>query len=177
MVGRHSNRRSLIADTARSLLLRDLRALAREVDAYPNDDVLWRTAPGISNSGGTLVLHLVGNLQHFVGAVLGQSGFVRDREAEFATRDLTRAELRARIENAAGSVDAALRRLTPDQCGTEYPALVGGRRLETAEFLTHLVAHLAYHLGQIDYHRRMLVPDSGPVDAMSISELRERRLT
>jgi len=174
VVGRPPGRRSLIPDVARNLLLRDLRALAREVDAYPSDDVLWRTVPGISNSAGTLVLHLVGNLQHFVGAVLGQTGFVRDREAEFATHDLTRADLRGRIAAAAESVDTTLARLTPEQCEAEYPVLVGGRKLGTDEFLVHLVAHLGYHLGQIDYHRRMLVPNSGAVDAMSISELRER---
>ncbi|MGI8617695.1 MAG: DinB family protein [Gemmatimonadaceae bacterium] len=156
------------------MLARDLRALGREVDAYPSDDLLWHAVPGISNSAGTLVLHLVGNLQHFIGAVLGQSGYVRDRDAEFATRDLTRAELRSRIEAAAESVDTTLARVTDELCDSKYPVPVGGRELGTGEFLMHLVAHLAYHLGQVDYHRRMLVPDAGTVDAVSIGELRER---
>lgn len=156
-----------------TVIARDLRALAREVDAYPSDDLPWRTAPGISNSAGTLVLHLAGNLEHFVGAVLGGTGYVRDRDAEFATRDLTRAELRRRIEAAALSVDATLARLTPAEIDGEYPVPVAGRKLGTADFLLHLATHLAYHLGQIDYHRRMLVPGAVTVDAMSISELRE----
>ncbi|MCR4340040.1 MAG: DinB family protein [Gemmatimonadaceae bacterium] len=157
----------------RILLARDLRALAREVDAYPNDELVWRTAPGIANSGGTLVLHLLGNLQHFIGAVLGGTGYVRDREAEFATRDLTRAELRRRIDAAAEAVDATLARLAPEQWEAEYPVPIAGRKVGTADFLVHLVAHLAYHLGQIDYHRRTLVPDAGTVDAMSIGDLPE----
>lgn len=151
-----------------------MRALAREVDAYPSDDVLWRAAPGISNSGGTLVLHLLGNLEHFIGAVLGRTGYVRDREAEFATRGLTRAELRRRIAAAAETVDATLREVAPEQCEAEYPVPVGGRKLATADFLVHLATHLAYHLGQVDYHRRMLGSDAGTVDAMSLAELPQR---
>ena len=158
----------------RSVLARDLRAVAREVDAYPDDEALWRTAPGITNSAGTLALHLAGNLQHFVGAVLGRTGYIRDREAEFATRDLTRAEVRGRIDAAAQSVDATLARLTKEQWAAEYPVPVGGRKVGTAAFLVHLATHLAYHLGQMDYHRRTLVPGADTVDAMSIAELPER---
>jgi uncharacterized damage-inducible protein DinB len=160
------------AETIRSILLRDLRALAREVDAYPSDDLVWRIAPGISNSAGTLVLHLTGNLEHFIGAVLGGTGYVRDRDAEFALRDLTRAELHRSIDSAAGAVDVALARLSPEQWQAPYPIPVAGHRVGTADFLVHLATHLAYHLGQIDYHRRMLVPGSNTIDAMSIGELR-----
>lgn len=159
----------------RTVLARDLRALAREVEAYPADALAWELLPGTANSAGTLVLHLVGNLEHFVGAVLGQTGFVRDREAEFATRGLTRADLLARIETAAKSVDATLERITPERCDAPYPAPVGNRTLRTADFLLHLATHLNYHLGQIDYHRRALVPDAGTVDAVPLAELSEHQ--
>ncbi len=155
------------------MLLRDLAGLIREVEAYPNDAELWRLAPGISNSAGTLVLHVAGNLEHFIGAVLGQTRFVRDRDAEFATRDLTRAQLRARIEAAMESVDSTLAMISGDQCRSEYPIAVGGHRVRTADFLVHLAAHLAYHVGQIDYHRRLLDPSAIPVDVLSIAGLPE----
>lgn len=158
-------------ETIRHVLARDLRAVAREVDAFPDDDALWRSAPGVTNSAGTLALHLAGNLEHFVGAVLGRTGYVRDREAEFSTRDLTRAEVRGRIEAAAKSVEATLAQLESAQWDAEYPVPVGGRSIGTGVFLVHLATHLAYHLGQVDYHRRMVVADAGTVDAMSISEL------
>lgn len=158
----------------RSVLARDLRAVAREVDAYPDDDALWRAAPGVSNPAGTLALHLAGNLEHFIGAVLGGTGYVRDREAEFTARGLTRAELRRRLTAAAESVDATLAQLSPERWEAEYPVPVAGRKLDTAAFLLHLATHLAYHLGQMDYHRRMLVPGASTVDAMSIAELPER---
>lgn len=158
----------------RNVLARDLRAVARELDAYPDDDALWRTAPGVANPAGTLALHLAGNLEHFIGAVLGGTGYVRDREAEFTARGLTRAEVRSRIDAAAQSVDATLARMSPEQWQAEYPVPVSGRKLGTAAFLVHLATHLAYHLGQIDYHRRTLVPGAGTVDAMSIGDLPER---
>lgn len=160
-------------ETIRHVLARDLRALAREVDAYPDEHALWRTAPGTMNSSGTLALHIAGNLEHFIGAVLGGTGYVRDREAEFSTRDLTRAEVRGRIEAAAKSVNATLAQLESAQWEAVYPVPVGGRSIGTGVFLVHLATHLAYHLGQIDYHRRMLVTDAGAVDAISIGELPE----
>lgn len=163
----------MLPAAVRTLLARDLRTLAREVSAYPSDELLWRTVPGIANPGGTLALHMIGNVQHFIGAVLAGNGFVRDREAEFATRDLTRAEVSARIASAAKSVDGALAQITPEQWASAYPIGVGGRRLGTAEFVEHLVAHFAYHLGQMDYHRRMVGPESGTVDAMSLKDLGE----
>jgi uncharacterized damage-inducible protein DinB len=158
----------------RNVLARDLRAVAREVDAYPDDEALWRTAPGITNSAGTLALHLAGNLEHFVGSVLGTTGYVRDRQAEFATRALTRAEVRGRIEAAAKSVDATLAQLESAQWEAGYPVPIGGRSIGTGVFLMHLATHLAYHLGQIDYHRRMVAASAGTVDAMSIGELPQR---
>lgn len=161
-------------DIIRAVLARDLRAVAREIDSYPDDETVWRTVPGIANSGGTLALHIAGNLQHFIGAVLGRTGYARDRDAEFAARDLTREELCRRIDSAAHAVDATLAQLPAQQWEAEYPVLVGGRRLGTAAFLAHLATHLAYHLGQMDYHRRLLVPGASVVDAMSIAELPER---
>lgn len=157
----------------RTLLARDLRALAREVEAYASDELVWRAVPGISNSAGTLVLHLAGNLEHFIGAVLGRTGYVRDRAAEFATRDLTRPELRRRIDEAAHAVDETLAQITAEQLQAEYPVPIGGRRVGTAALLAHLSTHLAYHLGQIDYHRRIVGDGPGTVDAMSIAELPE----
>ena len=78
----------LLRDALRVMILRELRALDREIAAYPDDDSIWLTPPGISNSTGTLVLHLTGNLRHFIGTVFGKTGYVRNREAEFATKNL-----------------------------------------------------------------------------------------
>lgn len=161
----------MVTDDLRATMVRDLRTLGREVAAYPSDSALWQAVPGITNTGGTLALHLVGNLQHFIGAVLGGSAFKRDREAEFARRDATRAELGAEVERAIAAVEQTLPRLTAAQLAAEYPLEVGGRRLPTARFLAHLGSHLAYHLGQLDYHRRIVAPASGTAGAVSLADL------
>jgi len=153
----------LIAD----IITRDLVSLRKEIEAYPADQDLWRGADGITNSGGTLALHLAGNLQHFVGAVLGDTGYVRDRDAEFAERDVPRAEVLERIDAAVAAVERTLPRLTDADLAREYPVPIGMVRVETGDFLIHLATHLAYHLGQVDYHRRMVTRSGTTVSSVA----------
>ena len=156
---------------ASTLILRELRAMRREVDAYPNDGAPWRMLPGLPNSGGTLVLHCAGNLQHFVGAVLGGTGYVRDRAAEFSRREVPRSELRAELDRAIAAVEQTFAALEPADLDRPYPGEVGGRIFTTDIFLGHLAVHLAYHLGQLDYHRRLVAGSGDSVGAMSLDEL------
>ena len=154
------------------ILTRDLRGLMDEIEAYPSDEALWRVAPGIANSAGTLALHVAGNVQYFIGAVLDRSGFVRDRDGEFASRGLPRAKLVAELDAAIAAVQRALPRLSPADLGTEFPVPIAGRRVSTVDLLIHLAAHLGYHLGQVDYHRRFVTGD-GPLDVVSPRALPE----
>jgi hypothetical protein len=158
-----------------AILDRDLRALEREVRAYPDEGALWRVVPGITNVAGTLVLHLTGNLQHYLGARLGGTGYVRDRSAEFSRRDVPRSELLREIEAARTAVRAGLAGVSAPQLGGEYPEVVGGSRVATGEYLMHLTTHFAYHLGQIDYHRRVVTGSATAVDAMRPAELGSAR--
>lgn len=158
-----------------ALLDRDLRALGREVAAYPDDGSLWRAIPGIANVGGTLVLHLTGNLQHYFGARLGGTPYVRDRNAEFARRDLPRSELLREIEAARVAVRTALSKTSERELAADFPEVIGGVRVQTAEYLMHLSVHFAYHLGQLDYHRRVVTGDSTGVDAVRPAELGSAR--
>lgn len=161
----------IMRDAVRVMMLRDLRALDRQVAAYPDDASLWLTPDGISNSGGNLALHMAGNLRHFVGSVLANNGYVRDRDAEFERKGLSRAEVRAEIAKAIKDVESAFDVITATQMKSEYPLPIRERRLLTADFLMHLAVHLTYHLGQVDYHRRLLTRDPKSVDAVSIPEL------
>jgi uncharacterized damage-inducible protein DinB len=158
-----------------AILDRDLRTLGREVKAYPDERALWRVVPGLPNVAGTLVLHLTGNLQHYFGARLGGTGYVRDRAAEFARRDVPRSELLREIEAARSAVGAGLSGLKEHQLATEYPETVGGVRVDTGEYLIHLTTHFAYHLGQLDYHRRIVTGSTVGVDAMRPAELGSAR--
>lgn len=164
----------LVAAVA-AILERDLQALAREVMAYPDDAALWQLPEGATNSGGTLVLHLTGNIQHFFGARLADTGFVRDRPAEFSARGVPRAALLRHIEAARIAVRSAAEKLTEEALGRDYPEVVGGVRVATGEYLVHLVDHFGYHLGQLDYHRRLVTRDPRGVDAVRAAELSTAR--
>ncbi|KPJ92743.1 MAG: hypothetical protein AMS18_06720 [Gemmatimonas sp. SG8_17] len=161
----------MTATVLKRVLVRDLEALRDEILAYPNDDYLWACPPGITNSAGTLTLHLTGNLNFYVGAQLGGTGYARDRDAEFSNRNLSRVELVARIEQAVAAVGRTLDTLDDGTLEGEYPAAVAGIHLSVHQFLTHLATHLAYHLGQVDYHRRIVTAQSHAVDAQSIQRL------
>jgi hypothetical protein len=158
-----------------SFFLRELRTLRLELEAFPDERLIWALPPGLPNSSGTLALHLAGNLQHYIGAVLGQTGYVRDRDYEFAARDLPREALLAQIARAEAAIRATLPGLSEDQLSQEYPEALRGHFLQTREFLLQLAVHLAYHLGQISYHRRLVTGNAQGVGALSPVELTTAR--
>ena len=169
------NLADVVKDAIGAILDRDLGALRREVEAYENEADLWRTVAGTTNTAGTLVLHLAGNLQHFFGACLGHTGYVRDRAAEFSRRNVGRAELLQEIESARAAVRAGLGNLTASQLASEFPEAVADARLTTGEYLVHLATHCAYHLGQVDYHRRVVTGSETTIGAMRPGELSSAR--
>ena len=146
-------------NTLNDLFTRDLNKLKSEIEQYTDEANLWLVDGEIPNSGGNLTLHLVGNLKHFVGTVLGGSGYVRERDLEFSTKGMPRVELLQMIDETIADVAAGLDKVTPEQLAAEYPIVVFADRTEpmTTEWvLMHLATHLGYHLGQINYHRRLL---------------------
>lgn len=161
----------MIRDDLRRIFSRELRGLRGQIEFYADDASPWILPSGTSNSTGTLCLHLCGNLQHFVGAILGGTGYVRDREAEFSRRDLSRAELVAEIDATLSAVETGLAALDDDSLAADYPLQLGEATLTTRTFLLHLLAHLGYHLGQIDIHRRTVCEDSAPVPMLGFEGL------
>lgn len=154
-----------------AILDRDLRGLRRELEAYPDDRTIWAEVPGLPNPAGTLVLHIAGNLQHYVGARLGGTGYRRARPAEFARRGVPRAELLQEIERARAAVRSTLARLDPAELDREYPEPFAGEHLRTGELLVHLCAHLTYHLGQLDAHRRVVTGNGDGIGAVQAAEI------
>lgn len=134
---------------------RDLDKLANEINLYADEDKLWITGGEISNSAGNLCLHLLGNLNHFVGAVLGESGYVRNRESEFGSKNVTRQDLLAGIEKTKSAVAQTLNKLSDESFEQNFPVEKHGKTVKTDFMLLHLLAHFNYHLGQINYHRRL----------------------
>lgn len=158
------------ADLSR-LINRELASLRDELLAYPDERSIWEVPKGCPNSAGNLALHLVGNLRFYVGTQLGATGFVRDRDAEFAKKGVPRAELVKGIETAADEVTRTFATLDASQLDKPFPVEVGGHRIQTGLFLQHIASHLAYHLGQVDYHRRVVTGSSVSVGAMPLSPL------
>lgn len=146
----------MLIETLKTLFDRDLAKLHTEIAAYRDEKNLWKTREGITNPAGNLCLHLVGNLNAYVGAVFGETGYVRDREAEFARRDVPRETLLALVGQTREMLPPALDRVTPDQLESTYPLQVFPQKTTVEYMLVHLAAHLAYHLGQVNYHRRIL---------------------
>ena len=154
-----------------SVMLREIASLRAEIHAYDEESDLWALPEGIANSAGTLALHLCGNLQHYVGAQLGGSAYVRDRPAEFARRNVPRAEIDAEIDAAAAAVRETFASFDEARLADTFPEPIMGHAVTTGEFLVHLVSHLGYHLGQIDYHRRLTSRTSATVANLSIQGL------
>jgi len=155
------------------LLLRELAAFGREVEAFPDDAALWKTLPGTTNSAGNLALHVSGNLKHYVGAVLGHSGYVRNREAEFATRGGARGDVSRELREAAEVVARVLPGVSDAVLAAPFPEAVGGITPRCDRFLMHLATHLAFHLGQASYLRRILTQDARGTGAVSVRALVE----
>ncbi len=147
-------------------LVRELEGLKRELALFNDEAGVWTTVPGITNSAGNLALHLAGNLQYFIGTVLGRTGYVRNRELEFGRRSGSRAEIYAELDAAIAIVSKVLPSISDAVLDQEFPEAVMGAKFRTGTFLVHLVAHAGFHLGQAGYLRRMITGDatsSGPI--------------
>lgn len=138
------------------LFQRDLEKLKTEITSYNDEDKLWKVSGEIKNSAGNLCLHICGNLQYFVGSVLGNSGYVRKRDEEFSRKNVPVEEMVKEIDKTLQVVKETLNELREEKLDETFPINVFGYEMTTGFFLTHLTTHLSYHLGQINYHRRLL---------------------
>lgn len=146
----------MLTETLIKLFSRDLEKLKQEIEAYNEEENLWIVANEISNSAGNLCLHIVGNLNHFIGAVLGDTGYIRQRDLEFSLKDIPVIEMIRQIDDTISVVESTLSKLTESGLQQEYRRNPFENYMTTEYFLIHLSMHLAYHLGQINYHRRLL---------------------
>jgi hypothetical protein len=146
----------MLIDTLKTIFSRDLLKLKAEIELYKDEKNIWVTDKGIANSGGNLSLHLIGNLNTYIGKEIGKTNYVRNRDLEFSQKDVARTELINKIDETITIVQDALSKMTEEDLSKEYPFLVFDKKMSAEYFLVHLVTHLSYHLGQINYHRRLL---------------------
>ncbi len=149
----------MIIETLKILFSRDLIRLRNEIEQYNNEADIWKIKGQINNSAGNLCLHLVGNLNTYIGKELGKSDYIRNRALEFSSRNVPRQELIKKVENTIEIINQTLDNLDENILQAEYPILVFDQNTSTEYLLVHLTTHLTYHLGQINYHRRLIEQD------------------
>jgi hypothetical protein len=165
----------MLLESLQGIFRRDLGAARRELEAYPDEILIWAAVPGLPNSAGVLVRHVTGNLQHYLGAVLGNTGYRRDREAEFGAPPWPRSRLVAELAATEAVVARTLGALALDRLPTRYPQPVAERELGTVDFLVHLAVHCGFHLGQLDYRRRAATGSGTSIGPMGITALASAR--
>lgn len=146
----------MLTDTLRALYHRDLTILKQELELYKSEEAIWRIDKTILNSAGNLCLHLAGNLNTYIGAILGNTGYVRNRPEEFSLKNIPKQELISKVEHTIEVVNTVLSNITEAQLQSDYPQPFNNNTVSTEYFLIHLATHLSYHLGQVNYHRRLL---------------------
>ena len=150
----------MLIQTLKLIFTRDLKKLKKEIELYQNENLIWHTEKNIANSGGNLCLHLLGNLNTYIGNEIGKTGYIRQRDLEFSQKNIPRTELLLQIEATIQAVNFSLDQLSNEQLNDEYPLLVWEEKTSIEYLLVHLTTHLTYHLGQINYHRRLLDTES-----------------
>ena len=146
----------MLIETLRILFNRDLKRLRNELEQYNNEADIWKIKGQINNSAGNLCLHLVGNLNTYIGKELGNTNYIRNRELEFSLRNVPRQELIDKVENTIELINQSLDSFDESLLENEYPILVFDHKTSIGYLLVHLITHLSYHLGQINYHRRLI---------------------
>lgn len=146
----------MIINEFKELFERDFDRLHTEINSYSSQETLWKTEGAISNSAGNLCLHLLGNVQSFIGKEIGGFDYERNREREFSAKGVSKEELLNEILFAKDIVSKSLEGMDDSLWPWIYPLQVFGKPMTYGYFLTHLYGHLNYHLGQINYHRRLL---------------------
>jgi uncharacterized damage-inducible protein DinB len=146
----------MIIETLKTLFRRDLENLQKEIELYSDEPVIWQIANGISNSAGNLCLHLVGNLNAYIGVGLAKTNYIRQRDIEFSLKNISRQELRQKIQATMQVVETGLNALEQDQMEKDFPVIIWDKPTSMEYTLVHLLTHLNYHLGQVNYHRRLL---------------------
>ncbi|WP_317207426.1 DinB family protein [Winogradskyella immobilis] len=147
---------SMLTDTLIRVFNRDLNRLKDEINAYKDEHNLWLLPKGISNTAGNLAIHIVGNLNTYIGAKLGATGYIRQRDLEFSIKNVSREDIINQIDDVMVIIENTLKTLTTEDLEKEYRRRDSEAYMTTEFFLVHLTTHLNYHLGQINYHRRLL---------------------
>lgn len=138
------------------LFEREILALINELTLFNNEELIWKTTPGISNSAGNLSLHIIGNLNHFIGTTLGNTDYIRNRDAEFSSKNIPLDKMIFDLKNTIELIKTVIPKLDSKTLKSDFPLLINNTSYRTDFFIQHLLSHLSYHLGQVNYLRRII---------------------
>jgi len=120
-----------------------------------SDEQIWWRPNEQSNSIGNLVLHLCGNARQWIVCGLGDGTDGRDRDAEFARREIVpRDELLSLLSRTISDVDSTLTRYEPERL--LEMRMIQGTESSALDAILHVVEHFAMHTGQIIMTTKML---------------------
>ena len=134
---------------------RDIQRVTDEIALFKDEENIWKTSGSIANSAGNLVLHLIGGLNYLIGTNLANTGYVRNRDAEFTTKGIHRGQLIEQLKELKSMIDKTLSSLTKEQLERSFPIFFDKENATINYVLVQLLLHLNYHLGQINYLRRI----------------------
>ena len=134
----------------------DLNKLIEEINLFTTENDIWETKEGITNSAGNLTLHLLGNLNHFIGKTLGNTDYVRNRDEEFSLKNISKEKLISDLKELKETIKNTLSKLSKEDLLKDFPIAIRNETFSTEMMLIYLLAHLNYHLGQVNYLRRMM---------------------
>lgn len=146
----------MLTETLQLLFTRDLNKLRKEIELFKNEENIWKTEGHIANSSGNLCLHLVGNLNTYIGKEFGNFDYVRNRDLEFSLKNIPKEELLGKIDNTIIIVNKSLEKIDETTLAKEFPVLVFAEKTSVEYMLVHLAVHLGYHLGQVNHLRRLI---------------------
>lgn len=135
---------------------RDLGKLIEEVNLFKDEENLWKTHGSIKNSSGNLVLHIIGGMNFLIGATLAHTGYVRDRDQEFIKKGVDRKVLVSQLEELIVMIRKTLNAFKKEEMDADFPIFFDKPKTSVSYVLLQLSLHLNYHLGQVNYLRRVL---------------------
>jgi hypothetical protein len=117
-----------------------------------SEEQFWRKPYPYGNSFGNLVLHLTGNLNYYIGAQIANTGYVRERELEFAgNQTRLKGEVLRYLDEAVRTVVESIRAQTQESWEDDYTAVGVDDVTNRIGIFLRCATHFHHHIGQMTY--------------------------